>query len=336
MVRKKGKSTYIFENQPVITGYGAVVGKKEGQGPYGKYFDFVGEDERFGEDGFEKAESTMQKMAVVYALDKAKTPMREIDAICSGDLLNQCIGSSFAVRDMNIPFIGIYGACSTMALSMILVSMMIEGGGMKNGISSASSHFCAAERQYRFPLEYGCQRTPTAQWTVTGAGAFVISEQGKGPKIVAATFGEIKDLGITDQNNMGAAMAPAACSTILRFLKDTETKAEDYDAIYTGDLGLVGSELLIELAEKEGYDLSKRHKDFGKMIYDMEKQDVHAGGSGCGCSASMMASYIMQEMNKGKLKNILYCATGALLSPTSVLQGESIPSICHLVNIRCS
>ena len=208
MVKKIGKSTYLFEKKPVISGYGSVVGKKEGQGPYGEYFDYVGDDERFGEDGFEKAESTLQKMAIVYALDRAKATISEIDAICAGDLLNQCIGSSFAARDMNIPYIGIYGACSTMALSMILVSMMIEGGGMKNGISSASSHFCAAERQYRFPLEYGCQRTPTAQWTVTGAGAFVLSSEGQGPRIVAATFGEIKDLGITDQNNMGAAMAP--------------------------------------------------------------------------------------------------------------------------------
>ena len=208
MVQKIGKSTYAFENKPVIIGYGSVVGKKEGKGPYGQYFDYVGDNERFGEDCFEKAESTMQKMAVMYAMEKAKLNMSEIDAVCAGDLLNQCIGSSFAIRDMNIPFIGIYGACSTMALSMILVSMMIEGGGMKNGISLASSHFCASERQYRFPLEYGNQRTPTAQWTVTGAGAFVLSAHGNGPKICAATFGEIEDLGITDQNNMGAAMAP--------------------------------------------------------------------------------------------------------------------------------
>ncbi len=334
MVKKVGKSTYFFENQPVISGYGSVVGKKEGQGPYGEYFDFVGQDERFGEDGFEKAESTMQKMAAVYAMDRAKVSMREIDVICAGDLLNQCIGSSFAARDMNIPYVGIYGACSTMALSMILVSMMIESGGVEKGICAASSHFCAAERQYRFPLEYGCQRTPTAQWTVTGAGAFVLSAKGDGPKVVAATLGEIKDLGITDQNNMGAAMAPAACSTILRFLKDTKTTANDYDAIFTGDLGFVGSNLLLQLADGEGYELSEKHCDFGKMIYDTGKQDVHSGGSGCGCSASMMASYIMNEMKEKRLKNILYCATGALLSPTSVLQGESIPSICHLVNIR--
>ena len=208
MVKKIGKSTYVFEQQPTIIGYGSVVGKKEGEGPFGEYFDYIGDDARFGEDGFEKAESTLQKMAIVYAIDRAKTRMGDIDAICSGDLLNQCIGSSFSARDMNIPFIGIYGACSTMALSMILVSMMIEGGGMKKAVACASSHFCAAERQYRFPLDYGCQRTPTAQWTVTGAGAFIIANEGVGPKITAATFGEIKDMGITDQNNMGAAMAP--------------------------------------------------------------------------------------------------------------------------------
>lgn len=334
MVKKIGKSTYAFEKKPVITGYGSVVGKKEGNGPYKNYFDYVGGDSYFGEDSFEKAESTMQKMAAVYAMDKAGVSMHEIDLICAGDLLNQCIGSSFAVRDMNLPFVGIYGACSTMALSLILVSMMIEGGALKNGLSLASSHFCAAERQYRFPLAYGNQRTPTAQWTVTGAGAFVLSEAGEGPRICAATFGEIKDLGVTDQNNMGAAMAPAACSTILRFFKDTNTSADNYDAIFTGDLGTVGSDLLITLAKREGYDLRKKHNDFGKMIYNIKAQDVHAGGSGCGCSASMMASFIMEQMKTGRLKNILYCATGALLSPTSVLQGESIPGICHLVNIR--
>ena len=208
MVKKIGKSTYFFENKPTILGYGSVVGKKEGQGPFGRYFDFVGENEFFGEKSFEKAESTMQKMAAVYAADKAGISLHDIDVVCAGDLLNQCIGSSFAVRDMNLPFVGIYGACSTMALSMLLVSIMLEGAGIKNGLCLASSHFCAAERQYRFPLEYGNQRTPTAQWTVTGAGAFILSAGGEGPKIAAATIGEIKDLGITDQNNMGAAMAP--------------------------------------------------------------------------------------------------------------------------------
>ena len=275
-------------------------------------------------------------MAAVYAIDKASIKQNEIDVICAGDLLNQCTGSSFAARDMNLPFVGIYGACSTMALSMIVVSFMLETGAVKNGLTAASSHFCAAERQYRFPLEYGNQRTPTSQWTVTGAGAFVLTSEKKEncPKIVMATVGEIKDMGIVDQNNMGAAMAPAACSTILRFFKDTGAKPRDFDAIFTGDLGLVGKSLLISLAKREGYDLSGNLFDFGEMIFDIEEQDVHAGGSGCGCSAVMMASYIMDQMKRENLKNILYCATGALLSPTTVMQGESIPGICHLVNIK--
>ena len=338
MAKKIGKSTYAFEKGIYLTGYGSVAGKKEGQGPYGNYFDFIGEDAYFGEKTFEKAENVLQKMATVYAVDKSGLKHSEIDLVCAGDLLNQCIGSSFSARDMNLPFVGIYGACSTMALSLILVSFMIESGAVSNGISVASSHFCAAERQYRFPLEYGNQRPPTSQWTVTGAGAFVLSNKEKvnAPKIVRATIGEIKDLSVTDQNNMGAAMAPAAASTILRFFKDTKTNPKDYDAIFTGDLGLIGKSLLINLAKMEGYNLSENLFDFGEMIFDIKEQDVHSGGSGCGCSAVMMASYIMDMMKRGNLKNILYCATGALLSPTTVMQGESIPGICHLVNIKNS
>ncbi len=333
MAKRIGKSTIIFENQPVIISSGAVVGTKEGKGPYKEYFDYILEDSRFGEKTFEQAESKMQKMATAYAINKIGLKADDIDTLCAGDLLNQCIGTSFGLKDYNIPLLGVYGACSTMALSMIITSFMIESGAVNKGVAVTSSHFCSAERQYRFPLEYGSQRTPNSQWTVTGSGAALLSKDGEGPVISAATIGKIVDLGVKDQNNMGAAMAPAAADTILTFLKDTNTRPNDYDVIFTGDLGVVGSDLLYALTDKAGIDIRSRHKDFGKMIFDIENSDVHAGGSGCGCSASLMCSYVMEQFKKGNLKNILYCATGALLSPTSVMQGGAVPGICHLVNI---
>lgn len=334
MAKRIGKGTIIFENKPVIISSGAVVGKKEGEGPYGEFFDYVLEDSRFGEKTFEQAESKMQKMATAYAINKIGLKADDIDTLCAGDLLNQCIGTSFGLKDYNIPLIGVYGACSTMALSMIITSFMIESGAVNKGVAVTSSHFCSAERQYRFPLEYGSQRTPNSQWTVTGSGAALLSNSGEGPVIFAVTIGKIVDLGVKDQNNMGAAMAPAAADTIVTFLKDTNTKPKDYDAIFTGDLGLVGSDLLYALTDKEGIDIRNRHNDFGVMMFDIGKQDAHSGASGCGCSASLMCSYVMEQFKKGNFKNILYCATGALLSPTSVMQGGTVPGICHLVNIK--
>lgn len=334
MAKRIGKRTILLENKPSIISYGSVVGPKEHEGPLGQEFDSFSTDSRFGEETFEKAESRLQQLAVEKAISKAGLQPSDIDCIMAGDLLNQCIGSSFGLKDFGIPFVGLYGACSTMALGLCVASIMIDSGAANRAIAVTSSHFCSAERQYRFPLEYGSQRTPTAQWTVTGSGA-VLLEKGNGlPYINQIAFGEIEDLGITDANNMGAAMAPSAASTLKKFWQDTGTGPEDYDVVYTGDLGSTGTELLYELLDKEGYDLRCRHTDCGMLIYDAEKQDVHAGGSGCGCSASVLASFIMHRFEDGNFKNILFVSTGALLSPTSTMQGESIPGISHLVNIK--
>lgn len=333
-MKRIGKRTIIFENKPRVISYGSVVGKKEHEGPLSNEFDSYTTDSFFGEKSFEKAESRLQKTAVQTALDKAGLTPDDIDNIFAGDLLNQCIGSSFGLRSFGIPFIGLYGACSTMALSAGLAAVFIDSGAAKKTISVTSSHFCSAERQYRFPLNYGSQRTPTAQWTVTGSGALILGKDGGDIYISSVTFGEIEDLNIKDANNMGAAMAPAAAGTLLNFFKDTETKPEDYDIIFTGDLGYVGTNLLYELLEREGIDIRCRHSDCGTLIFDREKQDVHAGGSGCGCSASVLCSYIMHRLEKGDFGNILFMSTGALMSPTSSFQGESIPGIAHLLNIK--
>lgn len=333
-MKRIGKRTIIFENKPRIISYGSVVGKKEHEGPLSNEFDSYTTDSFFGEKSFEKAESKLQKTAVQTALDKAGLTPDDIDNIFAGDLLNQCIGSSFGLRSFGIPFMGLYGACSTMALSAGLAAVFIDSGGAKKTVSVTSSHFCSAERQYRFPLNYGSQRTPTAQWTVTGSGALILGKDGGDIYISSVTFGEIEDLNIKDANNMGAAMAPAAAGTLLNFFKDTETKPDDYDIIFTGDLGYVGTNLLYELLEREGIDIRCRHSDCGTLIFDREKQDVHAGGSGCGCSASVLCSYIMHRLEKGDFGNILFMSTGALMSPTSSFQGESIPGIAHLLNIK--
>ena len=333
-MKRIGKRTIIFENKPRIISYGSVVGKKEHEGPLSNEFDAYTTDSFFGEKSFEKAESKLQKTAVQTALDKAGLTAEDINNIFAGDLLNQCIGSSFGLRSFGIPFIGLYGACSTMALSAGLAAVFIDSGAAKKTVSVTSSHFCSAERQYRFPLNYGSQRTPTAQWTVTGSGALILGKDGGDIYISSVTFGEIEDLNIKDANNMGAAMAPAAAGTLLNFFKDTETKPDDYDIIFTGDLGYVGTNLLYELLEREGIDIRCRHSDCGTMIFDREKQDVHAGGSGCGCSASVLCSYIMHRLEKGDFGNILFMSTGALMSPTSSFQGESIPGIAHLLNIK--
>ena len=332
-MKKQGKRTVFLERPPFIISNAAVVGPKEAEGPLGQEFDYKFTDSMMGEKTWEKAESKLQKMAVETALQKAALSPKEIDLIFAGDLLNQCIASSFDIRDLSIPFIGLYGACSTMALSLINASVFVAANGAKNAVSVTSSHFCSAERQYRFPLEYGGVRTPTSQWTVTGSGAAVLGYNGSGPTIKSFTVGKIIDLGVTDANNMGAAMAPAAADTIKSFLEDTNTAPCDYDMIFTGDLGQVGTDLLYEILSRDGIDIKGYHKDCGNMIFDIEKQDVHAGGSGCGCSASVLCSHILNAMRQGSMKNILFCATGALMSPTSSQQGESIPSIAHLVNI---
>lgn len=327
-----GFNTIIFNSKPSVIGYAAAVGKKESDGPLAQYFDKAYADEFCGEKTFEKAETHLQKAAIETALKKAGVQKKEVKCAFAGDLLNQCIGSSFGMRDLKFPFAGLYGACSTMALSLAMAGVFVDSGAAPIAVAAASSHFCSAERQYRYPLEYGGQRTPASQWTVTGAGCAVISNKYKesAPRIEKAIIGKVRDLGITDSNNMGAAMAPAAAMTITSFLNDTNTVPEDYDIILTGDLGSTGSELLIQLLKAESnIDISKVHNDCGKMIFDIEKQDMHSGGSGCGCSASVVCSYIFHKLSKNELKKVLFVGTGALLSPTSSLQKESVPGIAH-------
>lgn len=332
MAKRKGKQTIVFEKDIYVASYASVVGKKEYEGPLSKGFDRYFEDELCGEDSFEKAESKMQETVIDVALKKGKIQIDDIDCIFGGDLLNQCIGSNYSARGMNRPFVGIYGACSTMALTICLAALMLESGGANRTVAVTSSHFCSSERQFRFPLEYGGVRPQTSQWTVTGAGALILDSYKGNKKIKSISIGKICDLGVKDMNNMGAAMAPAAADTIKTFLADTKTKPQDFDAIFTGDLGLVGTTLLHDLLKKDGIEIPN-HSDCGMMIYDAKKQDVHAGGSGCGCSASVLCSEILGKMDKGELKNVLFCATGALMSPTSSMQGETIPGIAHLVNI---
>lgn len=332
MPTRKG-NVIILQSRPGIMGNAAAVGKKEGEGPLKNEFDKIFNDEFIGKKTFEQGETELQKTAVLTALKKAGEASENVDLILAGDLLNQCIGSSFGQRDLGMPYAGLYGACSTMALSLALGGTLAESGAINTAVAATSSHFCSAERQYRYPLEYGGQRTPASQWTVTGAGAAVIKSKASGvPHIDAVFFGKVCDLGVTDQNNMGAAMAPAAADTIASFLYDTKSTPEDYDIILTGDLGKTGSRLLKELMKKEyGMDISAVHGDCGLMIFDLEKQDVHSGGSGCGCSAAVVCSYILNQLKRKELNRVLFVGTGALLSPTSMLQGESVPGIAHAV-----
>ena len=329
-MHKIGK-TILFDEPPVIIGNAGVVGKKEGEGPLAKDFDAIFEDTTLGQTSYELAESAMLHDAIIRGLTSAGISAKDVDFVLSGDLLDQCMGSAFAIKDLEIASIGLFGACSTMALSLTVGSMLVSAGA-KNVVCATSSHFCSSERQFRFPLEYGGQRPPSSQWTVTGAGSAIVSNKGKGIKIKAIQVGTITDLGVTDANNMGAAMAPAATRTIGDFLTDTKTKPCDYDLIVTGDLGYTGSELLYQLMKKEyNIDLKPYHNDCGKMIYNLKEQDVNSGGSGCGCGASVLCSHIIKNMKKGRLKKVLFVATGALMSPTSSKQGNSIPGIAHAV-----
>ncbi len=333
MCAKIARGVFSFDKLPSVKGSASVVGKKESEGPLGKYFDICDDDSYFGEDSWEKAESRMQKTAIQTVLKKAGLDASQIDCMYAGDLVNQCTGSTYGIRDFGIPFLGIFGACSTMAEGLLLSAMAIDAGYAENSLNSTSSHFSTAERQFRFPLSYGGQRTPSAQWTCTASGAVILSSEGSAPYVSGGAVGMIQDFGITDANNMGAAMAPAAASTISRYLEATKTSPDDYDAIVTGDLGIVGSELLYDIMKKDGIDIQKVHKDCGKMIFDKNEQDTHSGGSGCGCSASVLCGYFLRKLREGKFKNILFAATGALMSPMLVQQGETIPSVSHLVHI---
>lgn len=318
---------------PSIVSYAAIVGKKEGEGPLAKDFDVINEDTTFGEKTWEKAESRLQQQTAALVLQKAQLATTDIDVMFAGDLLNQCIGSIYGLRELDIPYFGLFGACSTMAESLVLASLFVDNALAGNALALTSSHFCSAERQFRLPLEYGGQRPPSAQWTVTGSGAAIVSGSQSAPYVRAVAIGRMKDMGIKDANNMGAAMAPAAAQTIKNFLDDTQTQPSDYSLILTGDLGAVGSDLLIDLLKQDKIDISKQHNDCGKMIFDPETQDVHAGGSGCGCSASVLCGSILKRVASGELPDVLFVATGALMSTTSSQQGESIPGIAHLLHI---
>lgn len=330
-----GKQTLIFKNQPKIIGNYAVVGKKEGNGPFGKYFDYVLENDLFGEKTYEKAERKILEHAIFNCVDKSKIDPKDIDVILSGDLLNQIVSSSFAARHFDKPFLGLYSACSTMTESLLIASCLVDAKYVKTAICATGSHFSTAEKQYRFPLELGNQRPPVAQWTVTGAGATMLSLDGDEScsKITMATIGKVVDYGILDANNMGAAMAPAAMNTLIAHFNDTNTSPQDYDLILTGDLGKLGSEILRDLMERNGFPLGSNYSDCGHMMYT-EDQHTYQGGSGAGCSATIFNSYILHQIAQKKYKKVLFLATGALLSPTTSFQGDSIPGISHAVVIE--
>ena len=330
---KRGRSSFLLPSRPVITHWASVAGKKEDEGPLGHTFDVTVRDPYWGQDTWEQAEKVMQQTALQKLLEKAGIQNEDLDLVFSGDLLNQCIGSSFGLRNTGIPHLGLYGACSTMAESLLTASMAVDGGFADRVAAMTSSHFASSERQYRFPLGYGGQRPPTSQWTVTGSGAALVCSQGTGPVITACTIGTVTDLGIRDANNMGAAMAPAALATIRQHFQDLHTGPEAFDLIVTGDLGQLGKELLLELARKEGISLGGKLADCGTLVFDNTTQDVHSGGSGCGCSAITLCGSLLEELRKGKLKKLLFCGTGALLSPTSTQQGLPIPGVCHAVAI---
>ena len=331
--KKLGRQTVALACPPSLLSFANVVGKKEGEGPLSACFDYIDGDDTFGASTWEKSERAMQQKALTLALEKAGAEEGQLDWLFAGDLLNQCVSSSFAAREQQCPFFGLYGACSTMGEGLALAAMTLDGSfGQRAGVV-VSSHFCTAERQYRTPLEYGSQRTPTAQWTVTAAGAVLLSREGPGPYLTHVTPGRVVDKGVTDTNNMGAAMAPAAYETIRAHLQDTGREPGFYDLIVTGDLGQLGGELLQELFQRDGVDLSPRYADCGLMIFDPDRQDVHCGGSGCGCSAAVLTGCLLPGMRAGRWDNILFCPTGALHSPTTACQGESIPGICHAISL---
>ena len=310
----------------------SVVGREEHEGPLGGYFDMHDTDDRFGQTTWERSESEMQRRALGLLFNKTGWREGDVDALFAGDLLNQCVASAYGLMSYDIPYLGLYGACSTAVEGMILAGAMVTGGVLSRCAVVSSSHNCAAERQYRAPIEYGSQRAPTAQWTVTGAGAFAISREGA-VRIRAAMPGIVVEKGITDAANMGAAMAPAVLDTLARFFRESGSTPRDYDAIVTGDLGHEGGALLREMMLAEGYDLGDRYGDCGEMIYDRGRQDKHAGGSGCGCVASVSAAFLLPKLARGEWRNVLLIATGAMMSPSSIMQGEAIPAVAHLVRL---
>ena len=327
--KRLGDATLKIERGCGVLASASAAGKKEGEGPLRRYFDYISPDAWFGEKSWERAESAMLRKCFELVCDKADTAPSGLDFILSGDLLNQCAGSAYALRDSMAPYLGLYGACSTMAEALCLGALLIDGGAAEKVAALTSSHFCSAERQFRYPLEYGSVRTPTSQWTVTAAGAVILSSAARSPVVTHVTIGRIIDAGVTDTSNMGAAMAMAACDTLARHFADTGRAPDYYDAVITGDLGQVGSDILRELMAMRGITLDARYSDCGVLIYDAKRQGVCSGGSGCGCSASVLAGYVLEQMRTGAWKRVLFAATGAMMSPTTSLQGESIPGICH-------
>ncbi len=321
----------FFKNKPKIISSATVAGPKECAGLVGRYVDYALEDDMFSESTFERAERKMLLYSIRRSLEKAE--LKGADVLISGDLLNQIISASFAARETGIPYLGIYGACSTMSEGLLLASVLTDGGYAKNAVAATGSHFSSAERQYRYPLELGCTRPPQSQWTVTGAGSCVVSREGKGPCITCGTVGRVVDYGVSDVNNMGAAMAPAASKVILAHLHDTGRKPGYYDLILTGDLGILGSRIVKDLLWEKGTDVFPNHDDCGAMVY-ARAEDEFQGGSGAGCSASVFGSYILHEMSAGRLNKVLFVATGALLSTVSSGQGETIPCIAHAVAVE--
>lgn len=331
--KKKGMQSVVFLNPPCLASWASIVGPKEGEGPWGNSFDVKLSDYLLGENTWEKAESKLLQDTVTMAMSKQGLGVDEAEILLAGDLLNQIASANFAARSLNIPFLGLFGACSTMAESLILGAMLLDGGFYQRVIAATSSHHYSAERQFRFAIEQGVQRSPSAQWTATASGAVVLEAGGAGLKITAATVGKIIDMEQSDVNNMGAAMAPAAADTIKMHLADMELASDHYDLIVTGDLGSVGAALLRQLFVRDGLVPAPNYNDCGILLYD-EKQDVHAGASGCGCSAAMLCGPLLAKMQRGELNKLLFVGTGALMSPTTSFQGESIPCIAHAVAIE--
>ena len=330
-----GRQTVALAAPPSVVSFANIGGKFEGNGPLADSFDELNEDSFFGQKTWEQGESVMQKRVLENALKKAGLESAQLDYILAGDLLNQCIGSSFALRDFGIPFYGLYGACSTMGESLSLAALLIDGGFAERCAALTSSHFCTAERQYRMPVPYGSQRPPAAQWTATAAGCTILAAEGPGPYVTHVTCGTIEDLGICDANNMGAAMAPAAYKTLTALFRETHTTPRDYDLILTGDLGELGHAIVLDFFRRDGLDLTGNYFDCGMLLYDRKNQDMHAGASGCGCSAAVLNGYVLSGMRAGRWKRVVFAPTGALLSPTSSFQVESIPGICHAVCLSC-
>ena len=325
-------SVIKIKNPPCVSGVGNAVGKEEFEGPLGSYFSFHSDDNRFGMKTWEKSEAEMVRTAYNNALANAGFSPNDVEAVFAGDLMNQCTASAYGLIDVKAPYFGLYGACSTMAEALILASLTVSGKNFKSAAACAASHNCTAERQFRFPVEYGGQRTPTSQRTVTGAASMILSQGDSYMYVRHACPGKIIDAGINDINNMGAAMAPAAYDTLLNFFTSTGSEPKDFDLIATGDLGFEGAEILKDFMKEKGYDISPVYNDCGLMIYDRIAQDTHAGGSGCGCGAAVLCSYIAENFRNGNFKNVLFIGTGALMSPLTVFQGETIPAIAHLVH----